>query len=145
VESARQSLQAALERVPARVATSSAIAAGHPADVLSEISREIDLLVCGSRGYGPIRSVLLGGVTHRLTREAHCPVVVVPRSAAQARDETEERTEATTRGPPVRARATTVGKRGVLRSRSAERRRWRTAPATAGWTTVQTVSRGVRK
>jgi nucleotide-binding universal stress UspA family protein len=96
VESARRSLEAALERLPANVPASSAVATGAAAAVLSELSREVDLLVCGSRGYGPIRSVLLGGVTHRLTRPAHCPVVVVPRGAAQAPDETEKRAEATT-------------------------------------------------
>jgi hypothetical protein len=33
----------------------------------------------GSRGYGPLRAVLLGGVSRRLMVEAHCPVIVVPR------------------------------------------------------------------
>ena len=52
-----------------------------PVDALVELSRDVDLLVCGSRGYGPVRSVLLGGVTHSLIRKAQCPVVVVPRGA----------------------------------------------------------------
>ena len=50
---------------------------------------EFDLLVCGSRGYGPMRRVLLGGVSRKLIRRAACPVVVVPRAgrlAAAARD-----------------------------------------------------------
>ncbi len=42
----------------------------------------VDLLVCGSRGYGPVRRVLLGGVSRRLIRTAACPVLVVPRGAA---------------------------------------------------------------
>jgi hypothetical protein len=33
----------------------------------------------GSRGYGPVRAVLAGGVSGRVAREAHCPVIVVPR------------------------------------------------------------------
>ena len=41
--------------------------------------RDVDVLVCGSRGYGPIRRVLLGGVAARLIRRAAAPVVVVPR------------------------------------------------------------------
>jgi nucleotide-binding universal stress UspA family protein len=40
---------------------------------------ELDLLVTGSRGYGPVRAVVLGGVTGRLVREAACPLVIVPR------------------------------------------------------------------
>jgi nucleotide-binding universal stress UspA family protein len=50
-------------------------------DALAAASAEIDLLVCGSRGYGPLRSVLVGGVSDRLTRQAPCPVIVVPRGA----------------------------------------------------------------
>jgi nucleotide-binding universal stress UspA family protein len=50
-----------------------------PAEVLIRISEHLDLLVCGSRGYGPLRAVLLGGVTRRVTSGAQCPVVVVPR------------------------------------------------------------------
>jgi nucleotide-binding universal stress UspA family protein len=54
-------------------------------DVVDELAalddREVDLLVCGSRGYGPVRRVLLGGVSSRLIRRAACPVVVVPRCA----------------------------------------------------------------
>jgi nucleotide-binding universal stress UspA family protein len=42
-------------------------------------SAEVDLLVMGSRGYGPIRHVLLGGASSFVIREAHCPVLVVPR------------------------------------------------------------------
>jgi nucleotide-binding universal stress UspA family protein len=36
----------------------------------------------GSRGYGPLRRVLLGSVSSHVMRHAHCPVVVVPRSAS---------------------------------------------------------------
>ncbi|HET6918584.1 MAG TPA: universal stress protein [Jiangellaceae bacterium] len=42
---------------------------------------DVDLLVCGSRGYGPARRVLLGGVSSRLIRQARLPVAVVPRSS----------------------------------------------------------------
>src|SRR5215207_7056313 len=50
-----------------------------PADVLVRVSEHLDLLVCGSRGYGPLRAVLLGGVSRRLAAEAHCPIIVLPR------------------------------------------------------------------
>ncbi|MBJ7348576.1 MAG: universal stress protein, partial [Thermoleophilaceae bacterium] len=41
----------------------------------------VDLLVVGSRGYGPVNTVLLGTVTGKLMRQAPCPVMAVPRSA----------------------------------------------------------------
>ena len=55
---------------------------GHIAGALAGQGVELDLLVTGSRGYGPVRRVLLGGVTHDLVRLAPCPVLVVPRASA---------------------------------------------------------------
>jgi nucleotide-binding universal stress UspA family protein len=52
---------------------------GDPAEELAEQSEQVDLIVTGSRGYGPLRAVLMGGVSGRLIRLAHCPVIVVPR------------------------------------------------------------------
>jgi nucleotide-binding universal stress UspA family protein len=52
---------------------------GDPADVIVEFSKGVDLLVCGSRGYGPARAVLLGSVSRRVMDEAHCPVIMLPR------------------------------------------------------------------
>ncbi|MDX6581154.1 MAG: hypothetical protein QOI10_338 [Solirubrobacterales bacterium] len=53
---------------------------GEAATELVERSRELDLLVVGSRGYGPVRHALLGSVTSKLMQAAACPVLVVPRS-----------------------------------------------------------------
>jgi nucleotide-binding universal stress UspA family protein len=50
-----------------------------PADTLIRTSEHLDLLVCGSRGYGPLRAVVLGGVSRRVAAEAQCPVIVLPR------------------------------------------------------------------
>ena len=52
---------------------------GDPAELLADHSAKLDLLVTGSRGYGPLRAVLVGGVSGRLIRTAQCPVIVVPR------------------------------------------------------------------
>jgi nucleotide-binding universal stress UspA family protein len=54
---------------------------GDPAKALADASEELDLLVLGSRGYGPLHSVLVGGVSGRVAREAACPVIVLPRTA----------------------------------------------------------------
>lgn len=53
---------------------------GDPAAALAAASGDLDLLVTGSRSYGPLGSVLLGAVTRRLARAAQCPVMVVPRT-----------------------------------------------------------------
>jgi nucleotide-binding universal stress UspA family protein len=54
---------------------------GDPCEVLVEQSDRLDLLVLGSRAYGPLRHVLLGSVSAPVMREAHCPVLVVPRGS----------------------------------------------------------------
>ena len=54
---------------------------GNPAAVLATHGVELDLLVIGSRGYGPLRRTLLGGVSAEVMRTAPCPVLVVPRGA----------------------------------------------------------------
>jgi nucleotide-binding universal stress UspA family protein len=41
----------------------------------------IELLIAGSRGYGPVGRVLLGSVSTQLIHRAPCPVLVVPRGA----------------------------------------------------------------
>lgn len=52
---------------------------GNPGARLADEAAGVDLLVIGSRGYGPVRAVLLGGVAHALVRAAEGPVVVLPR------------------------------------------------------------------
>jgi nucleotide-binding universal stress UspA family protein len=52
---------------------------GDARNELGRASRELDLLVVGSRGYGPLRAVLLGSVSGPLVRSAESPLVVVPR------------------------------------------------------------------
>ena len=49
--------------------------------VFARESAGLDLLVVGSRGYGPLRAVLLGSVSSALVRSAQSPLVVVPRGA----------------------------------------------------------------
>jgi nucleotide-binding universal stress UspA family protein len=41
----------------------------------------VDLLVLGSRGFGPVMRLLIGSVSSRVIRKAPCPVLVVPRPA----------------------------------------------------------------
>lgn len=48
-----------------------------PRDVLLAVAREASLVIVGSRGRGPVRSLLLGSVSVAVTRHATCPVVVV--------------------------------------------------------------------
>ncbi len=57
---------------------------GDPAAVLADQGVELDLIVIGSRGYGPLRGALAGAVSAEVMRAAPCPVVVTPRGSGTA-------------------------------------------------------------
>ena len=58
---------------------------GVPAAALAEACEEdVDLLVAGSRGYGPLGRLFAGSVTSSLIHRAPCPVLVVPRPKGDA-------------------------------------------------------------
>jgi nucleotide-binding universal stress UspA family protein len=61
------------------VAANVDVAVMDPADFLLRVSAEVDVLVCGSRCYGPHPAALLGGVTQRVIAEASCPVILLAR------------------------------------------------------------------
>jgi nucleotide-binding universal stress UspA family protein len=75
----QEALDRAVAALPGGVEVETEIQVDDPADVLLHVSEHVDMLVCGSRGYGPLRSILLGGVSRRVVDGAHCPVLVLPR------------------------------------------------------------------
>ena len=83
---AGEELEAAVTRIEVAGAEST-LEVGSPADVLADASEAFDLLFIGSRGYGPLHAVTVGGVSGRLVRDAACPVIVFPRSAGGTEDE----------------------------------------------------------
>lgn len=84
----QSSLDAAVAALPDALEVTGEVLEGDVVDALASLDdRDVDLLVCGSRGYGPVRRVLLGGVSAQLMRRAAAPVMVVPRSATEARSE----------------------------------------------------------
>jgi len=85
-ESAREALDQALKSVPADVKASAEPLVGNVANSLAAQAADeaVDLMVTGSRGYGPLRRVLLGDVSSTLVHEAPCPILIVPRSAIDA-------------------------------------------------------------
>jgi nucleotide-binding universal stress UspA family protein len=68
-------------RVADGVVTEPLLLHGEPAEALAEAASDLDLLVLGSRGYGPVKGTVLGSVSARVMAAAACPVMVVPRGA----------------------------------------------------------------
>jgi nucleotide-binding universal stress UspA family protein len=90
ISNLRQAYRAALDRalagLPSELEADGELLVGDVVDALSALDeRDVDLLVLGSRGYGPLQRVLLGGVSSRVIRHAASPVVVVPRSDEDGR------------------------------------------------------------
>lgn len=75
----RRRLSETLRGLPANLRAEGAFLVADPGEALADESERLDLLVLGSRSYGPVRRVLLGGVSSGLMRRAACPVLVTPR------------------------------------------------------------------
>jgi nucleotide-binding universal stress UspA family protein len=94
-EHARVRREAAEERLAAVLAelgdiATGDIAFGDPARELAFEGNHLDLLVTGSRGYGPLRRLMLGSTSSKLVHEAPCPVLVLTRTAVHEHEEDEE-------------------------------------------------------
>jgi nucleotide-binding universal stress UspA family protein len=57
---------------------------GLTGEELASFGNGLDLLVVGSRGYGPVRRLVLGSTSDFLERNARCSLLVLPRGAAEA-------------------------------------------------------------
>ncbi|HET8952092.1 MAG TPA: universal stress protein [Solirubrobacteraceae bacterium] len=77
-------LAQAVDGLPAGLTVEADTLVGNPVEVLAEASAELDLLVCGSRGHGPLGEVVLGSTSHDLLEAAQCPVLLVPRAGRRA-------------------------------------------------------------
>jgi nucleotide-binding universal stress UspA family protein len=58
---------------------------GQRGEELARFSEGLDLLLVGSRGYGPVGRLLNGSTSNYLSRHARCPLLVLPRSNARRR------------------------------------------------------------
>ena len=54
---------------------------GQPAEELAVYSASLDLLIVGSRGYGPIGRLIHGSTSQQLARSARCPLLVLTHAA----------------------------------------------------------------
>jgi nucleotide-binding universal stress UspA family protein len=77
---ADEELRAAIRDAPVEI--SGRVVDGVAVDELVKLSAGVDLVVVGSRGWGPVRRVLAGSAAVGLMRASHCPVLVLPRGAA---------------------------------------------------------------
>jgi nucleotide-binding universal stress UspA family protein len=61
---------------------------GLTGEELAAFGDQVDILVVGSRGYGPVKRLVLGSTSDYLQRHARCSLLVLPRVAASPEDST---------------------------------------------------------
>jgi nucleotide-binding universal stress UspA family protein len=78
---ATQAVAAAVQLLGDGVAVEQQVLFGtDPAEaILEAAASDVDLLVLGSRAYGPLRRTLVGSVSSGVVRHARCPVLLTPR------------------------------------------------------------------
>jgi nucleotide-binding universal stress UspA family protein len=74
--------RAAKDRLRSLDGVEGSVAVGIPSEALAAFGAEVDLLVVGSRSYGPVRRMMLGSTSLNLARGARCPLLVLPRAIA---------------------------------------------------------------
>ena len=95
-----ESIDAMLEEASIRMKTLPDVV-GHAAygltgEELAAFGDEVDILVVGSRGYGPVKRLMLGSTSDYLERHARCPLLVLPRAAlSDSENEAEPSSETT--------------------------------------------------
>ncbi len=72
-------IERAIDAVDDAVEVHAHMLVGPVAETLANACGDADLLVTGSRDYGPLERVLIGSTASRLVHTAPCPVLVVPR------------------------------------------------------------------
>lgn len=84
IDSAEEHFKEELTRMRERalemgVKLASEVVAGHPAEQLVHLAelRHADLIVIGSRGRSKVSRWMLGSVSERVLRYAHCPVTII--------------------------------------------------------------------
>jgi nucleotide-binding universal stress UspA family protein len=83
----QERLDQAADAAPSGVNPRTVLVYGVPGQAIAEAcDGAVDLLVVGSRGYGPLQRALLGSVSEELLTRARHPVLVIPRQPAPASD-----------------------------------------------------------
>ncbi len=85
---AQSILECGLKQLPPEIKATARVLEGHAAEAVSHAADAdgVDLLYVGSRGYGPLREAVLGGVAGGLLHTSRVPLVIVPRSLGGGAD-----------------------------------------------------------
>lgn len=74
---------------------------GFPGKELASFTDTVDLLVVGSRSYGPMKRMVFGSTSRYLERHARCSLLVMPRDLIAGTADEEQRADARSIAEPV--------------------------------------------
>jgi nucleotide-binding universal stress UspA family protein len=79
-EDTRRGVEQALRQLAANLNVPTEVEAtvGARSEVLGELAERVDMMVCGSHGWGPAAKVSLGSTGDWLTHHVRCPVLIIP-------------------------------------------------------------------
>jgi len=72
--------QARIDQLPGVTGT---VVFGLAGEELASFGENVDVLVVGSRSYGPLRRLVVGSTSEYLERKARCSLLVLPRGSAR--------------------------------------------------------------
>jgi nucleotide-binding universal stress UspA family protein len=78
-EATEKAMAEARDELAALAGVEGEVASGIAGEELAAFGAHLDLLIVGSRGYGPIRRLMFGGTAAYLASNARCPLLVLPR------------------------------------------------------------------
>jgi nucleotide-binding universal stress UspA family protein len=93
-ESVEMMLQEATSRVQELAGVEGRVVYGLAGEELAAFGDDVDILVVGSRSYGPVRRLVLGSTSDYLERHARCSLLVLPRSVSTASGKPSDRQRA---------------------------------------------------
>ncbi|MDU4202567.1 MAG: universal stress protein [Negativicoccus succinicivorans] len=78
-EKGKEILEKLVRMVPADIPVKTIFEVGSPGPTLSAIAEKynVDLIVMGSRGLGPLKGIFMGSVSSYIVSHAKCPVLIV--------------------------------------------------------------------
>jgi nucleotide-binding universal stress UspA family protein len=88
-DSMNELLQDAQGRMSALTDVNGSAVYGLTGEELASFSEEVDLLVVGSRSYGPVKRLVIGSTSNYLERRARCSLLVLPRPHASETEQSE--------------------------------------------------------
>jgi nucleotide-binding universal stress UspA family protein len=74
-------LETGIDAVPDSLPVQSQLLEGDAGRMIAAAGGDLDLMIIGSRGYGPLKRTFLGSTSSRVIRQSPAPVLVLPRAA----------------------------------------------------------------